>query len=165
MNFRSIILAGLIFLVWDNYNAQILITPFGGQVSNSSYSVSYTGGETIISTSENEINIITQGFQQNDLVTIPTGLNEEDLTEDESIPSGYKLLFDSQNVYQVKQMLVYNPVGQIIYQKSNIRLDDFQDWWHTSLNSRYLISGVYFYYIEIDYQGRKIVRQGSLAKM
>ena len=164
MNFRSIILVGLFFLVWENYDAQILITPFGGQVSNSDYSVSYTGGETIISTSENENNIITQGFQQNDLLGMPTGLNE-DLIGDESVPTGYKLLFNNQNLYLAKRMFVYNPVGQVIYKKSNIQLDEFQDWWHRSLNSRYLISGVYFYYVEIDYQGKKIVRQGSLAKM
>ena len=164
---KNIFLSILLFFFLTSGHAQILISPFAGVSADASKSISFSGGEIIISTLKEHGNIITQGFQQPFLSTRIINNNKpHDLTFHGESPSQQKRLFGREydGIKSISHFLIYNVSGQIIYQRKNFDMNELQHWWAQSYNDQSLHSGIYFYYIEYEELGQTQIQTGSVTK-
>ena len=164
---RNTIIYCLLLLGGVTIHAQVIITPFGGSSSNAEHSVSFTSGEAIISTVDNNINVLTQGFQQPDKgAASTTSILDEEILNGNADLTQYELLHESEFLNQatIDNMLVFDVSGKILFQKSHFYLTDFRKWWAQSADSESLIAGIYFYYIEYKEEGLTKTSSGRLSR-
>lgn len=165
---KTTILSSIFCLVLLSSQAQSLITPFAGSSSNDYQSISYSGGETVITTIDSDDVFITQGFQQQTMLNKSVDIRIPSLivNNGESIVE-QSLMFGTNDfpVSTIDHFLVYDALGKIIYQKKDVELIAFQQWWRNTFNTLSLSSGIYFYYIEFEEQGKQKIQTGRIAKM
>ncbi|MBT8232742.1 MAG: hypothetical protein HKO66_10725 [Saprospiraceae bacterium] len=69
------------------------------------------------------------------------------------------------NIDDASRFLLFDPSGKIIYRNTNIKLSEFQRWWTSDYNTKYLSCGTYFYLIQYKDQSQEKRKIGSINKV
>ena len=165
---KKLILIALFYFSISAIHGQSLITPFAGYSSNSTESISHSGGETLIATLEQDNIVITQGFHQQSKFVNIDGIDIPSLvlnSGDKSINRKLVLGFDRNSEQLIDHFIIYDASGKIIHTKEDFTVNEFQNWWRHSFNGSYLSGGIYFYYLEYSRQDKRHHKTGSITKL
>ncbi len=144
----------LIFLIYDALSAQEIISVSGDFFENENISVSQTVGEPVIETLSTGNNILTQGFQQSNLIV--TGLNN--FSENIKVQIYPNPTTEFINV----SIETYNNVFYKLYDVDGKLLQTMKIYKpETKISFKHFSKGVYFLYLFIEdklYGNYKIIK-------
>lgn len=124
-------------------HSQVLLSPFGASISNGNVSISYSGGEVLITTINEGNQNITQGFQQPELKTqvvfnIINGIIQGDIENNTFIIQGL-------NKYPNNAVIIFNRWGNTVFEAA-----PYQNDWDGTHQGKPLPAATYYYVIYLD---------------
>lgn len=137
--------------------SQQLISAFGGNIESQGSSISFSVGEVVVPTLENEAGAITQGFQQPEIVVV----EKLDLSYNNGLivnGEGSNGLFLLQGIeaYPNNKIVILNRWGEIIFQAQPYLND-----WDGTYNNTPLPQATYYFVFSPD-QSKKEVVSGNI---
>ncbi len=153
---KQIIYITILFFFSINMQAQTLMTPFGGAVSNNEYYIGFTTGELVITTTSNTSNHATQGFQQPELklqeeieISVINGIIHGDNRNN-------RFIINEIEQYPNNKILILNRWGDTVYETEN-----YQNKWQGTYNGKPLPEATYYYIFYPDMEKSETV-QGNV---
>lgn len=143
--------------------SQSLISPLAGFNQHANQSISFSSGETLVETLEQDDKIITQGFQQVILpYSLTTSVDQIDKINDGN--DDLNTLLNSSYYLKIEDVNLYNSSGQLIVSKKKLTKLNVNEWLNTHFHEMNLPGGIYFY--TISYRTKDKLRwiSGQLIK-
>lgn len=148
----TFLIVGMLYLA--NGFGQQLITPMGNNIQNERGSISFSVGEIAVHTMKNTKEVVTQGFQQPNFITLEL-LNLE-------YANGIMLDANDENgVFSIKgideypdnQLTILNRWGDVVYQAQ-----PYQNDWNGYHNNQALPQATYYFIFYTDAARQQVVK-------